>query len=400
MNLWTRFGVYLLSSGLALGAVHIGTRRPAPDTGRVLARETESDGTRCVTLLSPAYRLDQVYQSMTGPRSFQSAIRLADDAPDDETVYLTAVRTDLVEDQGLAPTSNEYFCHSNLTLNPETISPDQHNATFSPTTHSTWRFFTLVPGRMEIRLPEGFGIPVKASTRLDYFTMALNLNPGQPERTIRMKSQIRYRRAGDGGTPVRPVYCRALSVYQQHREAGSAKDDISQSAHHGEQCGEACQADARGSSPSAFISLVANPQKEHPGFSCCVANASADGILPQFGADNTIHWMVPRGKHRYRSEVTEQLQLHRDTAAHYVTGHLHPFGEWLRLIDMNTGKTVLEITSQDYPDRIGVKEMSEIISREGLPLVKGHRYELVAEYNNTTDKPIDAMAILYAYIAE
>jgi hypothetical protein len=110
--------------------------------------------------------------------------------------------------------------------------------------------------------------------------------------------------------------------------------------------------------------------------------------------------MVPPGRHRYRSEVTRQLILPRDTTAHYITGHLHPFGEWMRLIDMESGQVVFEITGEHLSGRLGVKRMSEITSREGIPLVKGRRYELVTEYNNTFGKPIDAMAILYVYFAE
>ena len=51
---------------------------------------------------------------------------------------------------------------------------------------------------MDIRLREGFGVPLKAGTRLDNFTMALNQNAGKPDRTVRMKTNIWYRRAGAG----------------------------------------------------------------------------------------------------------------------------------------------------------------------------------------------------------
>jgi hypothetical protein len=107
--------------------------------------------------------------------------------------------------------------------------------------------------------------------------------------------------------------------------------------------------------------------------------------------------MVPPGRRQYRSEVTPQLRLPFDTTAHYVTGHLHPFGEALRLIDLESGETVFEVTSRSLEDRLGVEWMSEWQSAEGVPLTQDRRYALIAEYNNPLDHPIDAMGILYVY---
>ncbi len=398
MTNWRRLRLCAMLVLIAVGGLQIARVLARPDTGRVLARETHADGSHSVTLLSQPYRLDQVYMSMLGPRGNQPGVRLAEDAPDDETIYITGIRADVVDARTREPVSNEFFCHSNLTLNPDTTDPGAHNAQFAPATHADWRFFTLVPGRMDVRLPAGFGLPIKAGTRLDNFTMALNQNAGEPDRTVRMKTSVWYRRA-TAAAPVRPLFRRALYIYQQHVPDGTKGDGVFQSDHQGSQCGEACKGDARGTTPSEFVRLK-DRGPVHPGMTCCVENASPDGVMEQFGERNTIHWVVPPGRHRYRSEVTRQLNLPRDTAAHYITGHLHPYGEWMRLIDMETGTVVFEITGEHFTDKLGVKAMSEVTSREGVPLVRGRRYELVAEYNNTYGKPIDAMAILFAYLAE
>ena len=107
--------------------------------------------------------------------------------------------------------------------------------------------------------------------------------------------------------------------------------------------------------------------------------------------------MVPPGQHVYRTEVTQQMNLPFDTMAHYITGHLHPYGESMELIDLETKQAVFTITAKCFEDRLGVASMSDIVSRAGIALVKGRRYELVARYNNTRSEPIDAMAILYFY---
>ncbi len=110
--------------------------------------------------------------------------------------------------------------------------------------------------------------------------------------------------------------------------------------------------------------------------------------------------MVPPGHHRYRCEVTEQMLLPFDTTAHYVTGHLHHMGTSLRLVDMDTQETVFEITAESRKDKLGIVEMSEIHSVEGIPIEKEKRYELIADYHNQADSAIDAMAILYIYLLD
>jgi len=361
---------------------------------RVLGRSVTGDRFE-LTILSAPYHLDKVYKSMQGPAGNQPRLRLIDDAPADETLYITGVESRVVDGDSFEPASNEFYCHANLTLCPDTTTPEKHNASLGGKTHADWRLFTLVPGRWKIHLPEGFGIPIKNGTEIDFFTMSLNQNPGLPQRWVRMRSTITGRR----GIKLRPLFRRALCVYQQHAPDKSLVKDLTNphaNMHQGGQCEADCKRNQAGKSPSKFGG--APPGKPaHPGKSCCVDNASLDGILNRFGKENTIHWMVPPGKHAYRTEVTEQLNLPFSTTMHYVTGHLHPFGKTIRMVDMETGETVFEIAGRNRTDRLGVQRMSEITSQQGIPLRKGRRYELVADYDNTTSAPIDAMAIIYLY---
>jgi hypothetical protein len=309
-----------------------------------------------------------------------------------------------------------------VTICPESSSPEKHNKSFATPAHANWRFFTLVPGRTSVHLPPGFGVPVKNGTLLDNFTMTLNQNAGHPVRDVQIKTRIWYRLDGSGAAPaprvvaatlatssapakvdtaasLRPLFRRALYVYQQHAPTATqaAAQSTSASVHQGELCGEACKGNQKGKQLSTFVVTDKKNLDAHPGASCCVENATQDGIMQQFGAENTIHWMVPPGAHRYRTEVSRQMELPFDTTAHYVTGHLHPFGTSLTLVDMETGKSVLAIEGRSFKDRLGVEHISEIASQKGVRLHKGHRYELIAEYENTTQQPIDAMAIMYLY---
>ena len=67
---------------------------------------------------------------------------------------------------------------------------------------------------------------------------------------------------------------------------------------------------------------------------------------------------------------------------------------------MTNGKTIFRLNSQDWPDRVGVAYVEEFKSIEGIPIERDHRYELSAEYDNTSDVDTDAMAILYLYFLE
>lgn len=392
----------------------------------ILSSSDSPDGKGHLEILSAAYSIDRLYQSMEGPASNQPSLKLSPKGSDDEVLFVTGISSQMVDKENRSEAPVELFCHANLTLSSTDSSPEKHNGGFERPTHMDWRLATLVPGSMSLRLPEGFGVPVKNGTLLDYYTMALNQNPGVPSQKVRIKSRIDYTHARD----TRALFRRSVYVHQQFQEvaakpaapvlvqnaaqkamqdimhssampssaAHGAMQDVMQSAtHEGAACGQACDRNQLSKNASVFVDLNA---PVHPGATCCVSNASAGGLLRQFGKDNTIHWMVPPGRHSYRTDVTAQMELPYDTTAHLITGHLHPYGTSMRLVDKQTGKVVFEITSQNFKDKIGVQHMSEIISTQGVAIRKGGQLELVADYENTTDHPIDAMAIMYLYLAE
>ena len=363
-------------------------------TSSILSNSESPGGKGHLEILSEAYSIDRMFQSMEGPSGNQPMLKLSPGCKDDEVLFVTGVSSQVVDAKNRAEVSPEFFCHANLTLNPATSSPDKHNASFEQPTHMDWRLATLVPGSMSLQLPEGFGVPVKNGTLLDYYTMALNQNPGVPSQKIRIKSRIDYTRAPN----TRALFRRSVYVHQQYREThAAAPAAIPATEHAGAACGLSCDRNQLGKDPSLFVNLSS---PAHPGATCCVSNASAGGLMKQFGNNNTIHWMIPPGKHSFKTDVTAQMELPYDTTAHLITGHLHPCGKSMRLVDKMTGKVICEITSEDFSDKVGVKHMSEILSPGGIPIRKDSQLELVADYENTTDHPIDAMAIMYLYLAE
>ena len=88
----------------------------------------------------------------------------------------------------------------------------------------------------------------------------------------------------------------------------------------------------------------------------------------------------------------------RDSTAHYIAAHLHPYGESLELIDLTTGESVFRATAHNYPDQVAVENITHYSSVEGLPIYHDHDFEIVAVYNNTTSQDVDSMAVMYLYV--
>jgi hypothetical protein len=326
-----------------------------------------------LTLVSNPYRLDKIYRSMEGPMSVESGIHLA--AKDKSSVqWVTGLETQVVDASEQKPISQEFFCHSNLTFAENSGTPRQYNQRLGGKTHLDWRLFTLVPGRLSIELPPGFGVPVPSDAPLDYVTMSLNLNERNEVVNVRMRTKVHTIAADQPGAPTKALFRRALYVLQPRGESADM--------------GPACMAKA---------------ETQHMGAGCAeFLNVGMSGTSTAGKATEGLvnHWIVPRGRHVYTTEITPQLNLPFDTTIHYATIHVHPFARGMELRDLTTNTTVFRLNSEDWPDRVGVAHVDEFKSVEGIPIFRNHRYELRAEYDNSSGSKTDAMAILYLYLLE
>ena len=337
-----------------------------------LTRAEPTAAAETTNLTSKAYRLDKIYRSMEGPYSIQSDIRVA--APQTSNLeWVTGLETQVVDASAPKPISQEFFCHSNLTFAEHGQTPAQLNQRFGGKTHHDWRLFTLVPGRLSIELPQGFGMLVPADASFDYLTMSLNINPRNEPVEVKFRATVHTMAVDAPGAPTKALFRRALYVLQPQDQAAK------------------------------MMPVSNRPEPQHVGAGCadtCKMNSSAANAVGASGQGQTLHWMVPPGLHRYRTEITSQLRLPFDTTIHYATIHVHPFARSMELHDLTTGATVFRLNSQDWSDRLGVAHVDELKSIEGIPIYRNHRYEVTAEYDNTTGVDTDAMAILYLYLLE
>ena len=357
------FAVPLLV-GLYFTGEHLAGRA---DASRVL-RPREISGPSTLTLISRTHTLDRIYRSMQGPYGFQKGIRLAE-TERSELLWVTGVKIAVMDAEGDETISPEFFCHANLTLS-EDSTPEAHNRLFGDTTHQEWRLFTLVPGRMEVSLPEGFGVPVLSNERLDFLSMSLNQNVTGRTVEMRFRTNVEFVRDADLHRPMKPLFRRAVYGYE------FVPDD------NGEVL---CQGG------------------DHPGKSCGPVESPGSLVADLAGSESglkTMHWWVAPGEYESRTPATDQLALPFDTTVHYVTAHLHPYGVSLTLHDRTEGEDLFVLESRDFDDRLGVEHVAELSIPKGVTLYRDHDYELVTRYRNTTKDNIDAMAILYLYLMD
>ncbi len=75
------------------------------------------------------------------------------------------------------------MCHVNLDLDIE-----QHKRLFGMKEYRDERLFTLSQGQLEMRFPEGFGVPIRSDELLQVNTQVLNLN--WPDKTFKVRHHV------------------------------------------------------------------------------------------------------------------------------------------------------------------------------------------------------------------
>jgi hypothetical protein len=122
---------------------------------------------------------------------------------------------------------------------------------------------------------------------------------------------------------------------------------------------------------------------------------------------NPHHWLVPPGRHTYRSGVVRPLfqtpgnpmGIRKGTRIHFLRPHLHGYGESVALNDKTTGTTVWKGHAENAKNLRQLVRADFYSDVEGMPLHPDHEYELEIVYNNPTNEPIDAMGALRAFVS-
>jgi hypothetical protein len=320
---------------------------------------------RSARFLSKTYHVDRKYKSMLGPMSSEVVYLHEADPP--ELLWVTGYQSVVVGPDGATPASQEFMCHSNVDLNMAI-----HKRLFGLFRETPNRLFTLSQGQQEIRLPEGFGVPVLSSEPFKITSQVLNLNVEGRAFEVRHRITVDFVRDRDLDRPMKPVFqvsANALVLVE-------GKDGYFN---------------------------IPEPDPNVHGSSCAVGESANEGgriITDDYGRKFSPHWRVKPGRHEYRSNVTKFMRLPYDSTMHYAAVHLHPLAESLELRDVTAGRTVYLSRARNLEGKLGLDVVGSYSSAEGVPLYKDHQYELVSVYNNTTPEDQDAMAVMFLYVLD
>jgi hypothetical protein len=309
-------------------------------------------------VLSDAFHVDQIFESMAGPFT-RRRIRVVK-SMNPELIWLTGFRVDTVDEDGVNPESSEFECHTNLAWTRDG-TPFGFN-------RPRRRTFTLTQGQTDLRLPPGFGIPILSSEPLIFNSQALNLNQPEIDVTIRHRAKIRFVADRDLETPMTPLVVAAAQVMTTLEEEPK-------------------------------LLHIAQPNGTLAEASCSVGERADAGqvVLDRFGRSFTPHWVVKPGRQEARTLVTDQLRIPYDTTIHFIGVHVHPYSVSLELNDLTTGKTVWKSYQQKDPNQLGLAWMDYYSSVEGIPIYGDHAYQLISVYDNPTQQNSSAMAGIYIY---
>ena len=317
------------------------------------------------TVFSSKYSIEQKYRSMRGPSDIEEFQLLRSTEP--ELVWITGYETTMVDATSQEEISQEWMCHANLDMDAKRYY-DEMDAT----TPISGRLFTLSQGQQLVEFPRGFGIPFNARQPLSLATQVLNLNIDEPDLEVRHKVTVNFVRDAElSGYEFKPLFQGAVEGFK-----ALEVDNL----YYGE----------------------SDPDPESHGQGCSVGSSAIDGDvdLDRLGRKFTAHWVVKPGREENRTLVTNFLNLRFDTEIHYIAVHLHPFAEFVELIDLTSGKTVYKSKVTAADGRVGIERVEHFESEEGLPVFADHEYELLSVYNNTSDEDADSMAVMFMYMRD
>lgn len=335
-----------------------------------LATRTAEGPSHHTEVVSEPSVIDRAYKSMEGPGGAKTFTLAAGGQP--ELLWVTGGKAWVLDSESAPKESQKFLCHANVRFDPKQFKAQNPNADFDQMTHQPIKIFNLSQGLTDVRLPRGFGIPV-LSTKLFEFNYGV-MSPSAPERPHAVKVGVTFQYVRDIESPQKqkPLFeWGAWGLMMKVPVSGGA----SGSSHCAIEVGDGSKV------PEASLQKINKNEK---------------------GYEQVYHWMVPPGRHVYRYQLEQYYynDLPFDTTIHYATPHVHPYAEFIELRDLTADQSLLTIEIKNSKDGSFIEKIRPFSSEKGLPVYRDHQYEMVCQYNNTTDHDIDAMAFLFVYLLD
>lgn len=305
------------------------------------------------SFVSPTLLIDNVYTSMEGPKAMRG---FQINPNSDSLVWISGYKTEVVAADGITILSNDFMCHTNLDFYDQTYYSKWQLPNRIGTNYP--RLATLTNGMESYAYPEGFGFPIKANEYLYLSTQALNHNLKAPMAAVKHKVSIDYLPDSKGLKPLRPLTVFMMLPYDSETPFDNT---------------------AARTDPSVCIPVET---KNH-------------SYQDAAGKPLSGHWVVFPGEQTYTTDISKQLAINDSLRIHHIATHLHPFAQKLVLFDATSGQELFVAVAENHRDKIGLKNISEYRSAEGLTLYADHTYELRLSIDNSSNKEQDMMASMF-----
>jgi hypothetical protein len=281
---------------------------------------------------------------MQGPKSIKS-FQLKTES-DNTRVWIRRYKIDVL-DAVAGLESTEFLCHAWL-MADSGVRPAASAHRGARGGRDPSLFLTISQGFEDMHFPDGFAVEFDSIdvSRVGLLTMAVNNNHDEIDKEVRFRASIDYL---DDQAAV-ALGIKVLTGFQLHARQKVA--EVTAVHHH------------RGGSMRARAT--------------------------------TDHWLVPPGRQVLRSDVSPGA-IEFNGTVHFIKIHLHPYGESVALIDKATGEEVWKGSARNHTERAHLLGVDFYSSTTGIPIYGDHDYELVTVYDNPTDQPIDAMAVMRLY---
>jgi hypothetical protein len=362
---YTGFGLFV---GIAIIFIAPDFRYQAKAWLRNLLREDSGwehsvsplkNGEYSLMLSSPAFVVDTLYPSMTGPSDIHHFSLIGNAPP--ELVFITGYATNVEEVSTAHPASSDYLCHNNLDYALADYCDywqlKDRTKTIIP------RLGTITQGQEQISFPAGFGLPMMSDHDLSTSTQVLNANNADADFEVRHNVLINYVQADESLLDYKPLFQQSINVLVMV-DTAAQPDNITSEI---EDCSPALPT-------IAFLSTRKN------------------------GDLYTGHWVIPEGKDTFSTDVTNRLNIPFSTTLHYAGVHVHPYCTALELIDKTTNETVFRSTIDNVPNTTKMSHIDAYSSIKGTMIYQDHTYELVCYTNNDSGKEQDMMAVMLLYL--
>ncbi|MDB4752294.1 hypothetical protein OAF78_00860 [Winogradskyella sp.] len=303
-----------------------------------------------VVFTTPTFVISNIYESMEGPKSDQY---LAIDNSTEELLWLTSFKTEAFLSDESTRIPNDFVCHTNF----EYRDAEHYNRwNLTERINKQYPRITSISNGIEaFELPEGFGFPVFSNERIFLNAQALNHNVTDSIFNIKHKIEIGFIKHGE--KPLKALQPKTLYMIL----------------------------------PFDINNPFVGPTDKLPN-ACIPVETKLHTYYDDKGNPLSGHWLFSPGRHHFSFNATKQLSIKDSIRLHQITSHLHPFAERLQLVDKTTNTVIYNCESENFEDKIGLKNTPTFTSTEGIWLYENREYEMMLEVNNTTNTDQEMMA--------